>query len=160
MNQRKLVYLINGANLSRLGSREPEIYGSTSLEEIEESFKQKAKSAGYEAVCMQSESEGEIVSAIHKAIDDGAAIVINPAAFTHYSYAIADAISQAPGPVIEVHITNPYAREEWRRRSVVSPYVTGTIAGFGAHSYLLALDAITEIDTRSNPVGSTESSAE
>ncbi len=138
----KVVYLINGPNLGRLGKRQPEIYGAATLEEIENEFSRLAESKGYSAVCVQSDSEEEIIAAIHEATEKGAAIVINPAAFTHYSYAIADALAQAPGFVVEVHISNPSAREEWRRRSVVSPYVTGTIAGFGKDSYMLALEAV------------------
>lgn len=149
MNQKRLVYLINGPNLQRLGTREPDTYGKLTLKEIEESFTKRAEELGCVAVCVHSDSEGDLVAAIHRAIDDEAAIVINPAAFTHYSFAISDALAQAPGPVVEVHITNPYAREEWRRRSVVSPYVTGTISGFGLDSYLLALEALAATDARS-----------
>lgn len=148
MSRRKRVYLINGPNLQRLGTREPEIYGRTTLAEIEREFTERAAAAGYEAVCLQSDSEAEIVASIHRAIDDEAAIVINPAAFTHYSFAIADALAQARGPVVEVHISNPHSREDWRRRSLVSPYATGTIAGFGAASYSLALEAVAILDSR------------
>jgi len=151
VNGSRRVYLINGPNLSRLGKREPKVYGSTSLREIEESFSRLASSLGYEAVCIQSDSESEIIKTIHAAIDESAGIVINPGALTHYSYAIADALAQAPGRVVEVHITNPYSREAWRQKSVVSAYVTGTISGFGVTSYLLALRALAAIDGAETP---------
>ncbi len=148
MERARTIYLINGPNLGRLGSREPEVYGAATLEEVEAAFSEQARQAGYEPVCIQSDSEGEIVGAIHRAVDEDAAVVINPGAFTHYSYAIADALAQVRRPVVEVHISNPASREAWRRTSVVSPYVTGTISGFGTTSYLLALQAVEALDAR------------
>lgn len=136
------VYLINGPNLARLGKRDPEIYGTTTLQEIVEEFERAASAVGLEVVAVQSDAEADLVAALHRAADEGAAVVINPGAFTHYSYAIADAVAQVDAPVVEVHISNPNAREEWRRRSVISPYVTGTVSGFGKDSYLLALEAV------------------
>lgn len=136
------IYLINGPNLARLGKREPEVYGTTTLQEIVEEFERAASEVGLQVVAVQSDVEADLIAALHRAADEGAAVVINPGAFTHYSYAIADAVAQVDAPVVEVHISNPNAREEWRRRSVISPYVTGTVSGFGKDSYLLALEAV------------------
>ena len=136
------IYVINGPNLGRLGNRQPEVYGTATLSEIIAEVEKIASEAGFEIKSIQSESESEIVEAIHRAIDEDAPIVINPGAFTHYSYAIADALAQARSVVVEVHLSNPHSRESWRRRSVISPYVTGTISGFGKDSYKLAVLAV------------------
>lgn len=141
----KLVYVLSGPNLQRLGSREPEIYGSQSYEDLVQQLNEYSSELGIEVELIQSDSEAELISVIHKATDLGIEVVINPAAFTHYSYALADACkahTAAGNRVVEVHISNPHAREEFRRNSVISPSATGVIAGFGLDSYRLALQAL------------------
>lgn len=141
----KLVYVLSGPNLQRLGSREPEVYGSQSYEDLVQQLNEFSSELGIEVELIQSDSEAELISVIHKATDLGIDVVINPAAFTHYSYALADACkahTAAGNRVVEVHISNPHAREEFRRNSVISPSATGVIAGFGLDSYRLALQAL------------------
>jgi 3-dehydroquinate dehydratase-2 len=131
--------IINGPNLDILGKREPEIYGTTTLADIEKYLKGKFPKANLEF--FQSNSEGPIVEVLHKALDgsvDG--IVLNPGAFTHYSYAIRDAVASLKVPVIELHLSNVYAREDFRRESVIAASCKGVIAGFGARGYELAVD--------------------
>ena len=135
------ILLISGPNLNLLGEREPEIYGSDTLEDLIGDARAVAEAHGHSIDHIQSNHEGEIVDAIQAARSRCAAIVINPGAFTHYSYAIADALAAFDGPKIELHLSNPSAREAWRRTSVVAPVVTGTVAGFGRHGYRLALEA-------------------
>jgi 3-dehydroquinate dehydratase-2 len=135
------ILLISGPNLNLLGEREPEIYGSDTLEDLVGDARAVAEAHGHSIDHIQSNHEGEIVDAIQVARNRCSAIVINPGAFTHYSYAIADALAAFDGPKIELHLSNPSAREAWRRTSVVAPVVTGTVAGFGRHGYLLALEA-------------------
>ena len=141
----KTVFVLNGPNLQRLGSREPEIYGSASHADLEQAIRTLATELGIAVEIFQSDSEAELISLIHKANDSRNDLIINPAAFTHYSYALADAckLHVASGhKVVEVHISNPHAREEFRRQSVISGSATGVIAGFGFDSYLLALRAL------------------
>jgi 3-dehydroquinate dehydratase II len=135
------ILLVSGPNLNLLGEREPEVYGSDTLDEHVGDARAVAEAHGYSLDHMQSNHEGEVVDAIQDARGRCSAIVINPGAFTHYSYAIADALSAFDGPKIELHISNPSAREAWRRTSVVAPVVTGTVAGLGRHGYRLALEA-------------------
>ena len=135
------ILLVSGPNLNLLGEREPEIYGSDTLDEHVAEARAVAEAHGHSLDHVQSNHEGEIVDAVQGARGTYAAIVINPGAFTHYSYAIADALSRFDGPKVELHISNPSAREAWRRTSVVAPVVTGTVAGFGRHGYRLALEA-------------------
>jgi 3-dehydroquinate dehydratase II len=135
------ILLVSGPNLNLLGEREPEIYGRDSLDEIIGDARAVAEAHGYSLDHVQSNHEGEIVDAVQGARGRCAAIIINPGAFTHYSYAIADALAAFDGPKIELHLSNPSAREAWRRTSVVAPVVTGTVAGFGRHGYRLALEA-------------------
>jgi 3-dehydroquinate dehydratase II len=135
------VLFVSGPNLNLLGEREPEIYGRDSLDEIIGDARAVAEAHGYSLDHVQSNHEGEIVDAVQGARGRCAAIIINPGAFTHYSYAIADALAAFDGPKIELHLSNPSAREAWRRTSVVAPVVTGTVAGFGRHGYRLALEA-------------------
>ena len=140
------VYVLNGPNLRRLGSREPEIYGSQSLEDIAVLVSAEAGSLGLAADFRQTDDESELVGWIHEAVDSGADVVINPAAFTHYSYALRDAcamVTTSGARLIEIHLSNPASREEFRHTSVISGVATGTIAGFGSSSYLLALRALT-----------------
>ncbi len=135
------ILLLSGPNLNLLGEREPDVYGSDTLDDLVEDARTAAKEHGLELEHFQSNHEGEVVDAIQGARGRCAAIVINPGAFTHYSFAIADALATFDGVKVELHISNPSAREAWRRTSVVAPYVTGTVAGFGRHGYRLAVDA-------------------
>jgi 3-dehydroquinate dehydratase II len=136
------VLVLNGPNLQRLGSREPEIYGTLSYSDLVSELSKIAKSLGISVEVRQSDSESELISWIHEANDEGLSVVINPAAFTHYSYALADACklhTSSGNKLIEVHISNPHAREDFRKTSVISATATGVIAGFGFDSYKLAL---------------------
>jgi 3-dehydroquinate dehydratase-2 len=133
------IAVIHGPNLNLLGLREPEIYGGDDLDRINLKLQELAKRENIELRIVQSNHEGAIVDAIHAALDWAQAIVINPAAYTHTSIAIRDAIGAVRLPTVEVHLSNIYSREEFRHRSVVSPVVIGQITGFGTGSYLLAL---------------------
>ena len=135
------VLLLSGPNLNLLGDREPEVYGTDTLDDLVEDARAAAEEQGLALEHYQSNHEGEIVDAIQGARGRCAAIVINPGAFTHYSFAVADALAAFDGVKVELHISNPSAREAWRRISVVAPYVTGTVAGFGRHGYRLAIEA-------------------
>jgi 3-dehydroquinate dehydratase-2 len=136
------VTLLHGPNLNALGTRETDVYGSMTLTEIDERIRALAKELGIDVEIVQRQSEGELIDDIYKAAAGGRAIIINPGAYTHYSYAIRDALSSVRVLKVEVHLSNIYARETFRRRSVMSPVVDGTIAGFGPDSYLLALRAV------------------
>lgn len=141
-----LVYVLNGPNLNRLGSREPEIYGSQTLEEIAALVSSEADLLGLTIDFRQTNDEAELIGWIHEAVDRGADVVLNPAAFTHYSYAVRDAcalVTTSGAKLIEIHLSNPAGREEFRHTSVIAGVATGTIAGFGSDSYLLALRALT-----------------
>jgi 3-dehydroquinate dehydratase II len=137
----KRILVLNGPNLNLLGTRQPEVYGKETLADHLETVRQAAVPAGYEVEHLQSNHEGDLVDAIHHARGRTAAIIFNPGAFTHYSYALADALAAYDGIVVEVHLSNPAAREEWRRTSVIAPVATGTIAGFGGTGYRLAVEA-------------------
>ena len=139
------IMILNGPNLARLDLRDKDIYGNLSYEDLRKFVVDKAAALGLEVDIRQSDSESEIVSWIHEASDKKMPMIINPAAFTHYSYAIRDAISMLKAPAIEVHLSNPLSREEFRHTSVVSGVVQGTIAGFGAESYGLALVAMQKL---------------
>ncbi len=139
------VLVINGPNLGRLGTREPEKYGTTTHDDLAALAEEWGKSLGLEVIVRQSDSEADLVHWIHEAVDCGWNVVINPAAFTHYSYALRDAcalVGAAGLALVEVHLTNPSAREDFRHTSVISGVATGTIAGFGVQSYRLALEAV------------------
>jgi 3-dehydroquinate dehydratase-2 len=136
------VLVLNGPNLARLGAREPEVYGSTTYDELLSLCEQWGRELGLDVEVRQSDDEAELIGWLHEAADRGTAVVLNPAAFTHYSYALRDACAQLTGPLVEVHITNPAARETFRHTSVISAVATGTIAGFGTQSYRLALAAL------------------
>ena len=136
------ILLLSGPNLNLLGEREPEIYGTDHARRPASATPRAAAADhGHELEHVQSNHEGDLVDAIHGARGRCAAIVINPGAFAHYSYALADALATFEGVKVELHVSNPSAREEWRRHSVIAPYVTGTIAGFGAAGYRLAVEA-------------------
>ncbi len=134
------ILVINGPNLNLLGTREPEIYGSTTLDDINKMLKVQADKLGVKIDFIQSNIEGEIVTAIQNARAVYDFILLNAAAFTHYSVAIRDAISAIDVPVIEIHLSNVHAREEFRHHSVIAPVVLGQISGFGVDSYIAALD--------------------
>ncbi len=136
------VLVLNGPNLGRLGSREPEVYGSANFEDLAESCRAAGRTLGLHVEVRQTDDEGEMIRWVHEAIDARWPMVVNPAAFTHYSYALRDALAMRTAPLVEVHITNPAAREEFRHVSVVGAVADGTIAGFGLMSYQLALQAI------------------
>ncbi len=135
------ILVIHGPNLDLLGEREVDIYGKTDLRSINTAISKKAKSLKAEVEFFQSNHEGEIVEIIGKARGKFDAIVINPAAYTHTSVAIRDAISAVRVPAIEVHLSNIYAREEFRQKSLIAPVARGSITGFGVDSYLLAIEA-------------------
>jgi 3-dehydroquinate dehydratase II len=136
------VLVINGPNINLLGKREPGLYGHTTLEEIEARMTALALDLGLTVEFMQSNSEGTLVDAVQAAAGKAAAIVINPAAYTHTSIALRDAIKAVGLPAVEVHLSNIHAREEFRHTSLTAPVCSGVIAGFGAEGYLLALRAI------------------
>jgi 3-dehydroquinate dehydratase-2 len=136
------IFVLNGPNLGRLGSREPDIYGSTDWTGLVKIVSTEAESLGLEADIRQTDSEAELIGWLHEAVDAGVDVILNPAAFTHYSYAVRDAatmVTKAGRKLIEVHLSNPHAREEFRHTSVISGIATGVIAGFGVNSYLVAL---------------------
>lgn len=136
------VLLVSGPNLDLLGVREPAVYGTATLEQVVAGATEAAAAAGLAVEHVQSAREGDVVAAVHAARGRCAAIVINPGAFTHYAWAIHDALATFDGVVVEVHLSNPAGREAWRHTSVVSPVADGTIAGFGPHGYVLAMDAV------------------
>jgi 3-dehydroquinate dehydratase-2 len=136
------VLVLNGPNLSRLGSREPEVYGHETLADLTAHCVSEGAALGLEVEVRQTDDEAELVHWLHEAADARTPVVLNPAAFTHYSYALRDACAQRTAPLVEVHLSNPAAREEFRHTSVVAAVASGTIAGFGLESYSLALAAI------------------
>jgi 3-dehydroquinate dehydratase-2 len=138
------VLVLNGPNLGRLGSREPDVYGHTTHADLVALCVAEGADLGLEVEVRQTDDEAELVHWIHEAADAATPVVLNPAAFTHYSYSLRDACAQLTAPLVEVHLSNPHAREEFRHTSVVSAVATGTIAGFGVQSYVLALRAIAE----------------
>jgi 3-dehydroquinate dehydratase-2 len=142
MAESSRVLVLNGPNLGRLGSREPEVYGSTTYDELARLCVADGRALGMQVEVRQTDSEAELIGWLHEAADAEMPVVLNPAAFTHYSYALRDACAQLSAPLVEVHLTNPHTREEFRHRSVVSGVATGVIAGFGAESYRLALRAL------------------
>ncbi|GLY30596.1 type II 3-dehydroquinate dehydratase [Kineosporia sp. NBRC 101731] len=139
------VLVLNGPNLGRLGVREPDVYGSDTLADLAKACVQQGQELGLEVEVRQTDDESEMIGWLHGAVDAGAHVVLNPAAFTHYSYAIRDAcamVTKAGLTLVEVHLSNPAAREVFRHNSVVGGVSTGTIAGFGREGYLLALRAV------------------
>ncbi len=136
------VMVLNGPNLDKLGTREPDIYGNLTLADISDACNKRAGELGLQIDFRQSNSESEIIEWLHLAAADGIPVIFNPAAFTHYSLAIRDAAALLTAPLIEVHISNPLAREEFRHTSLISGLAKGTISCFGVNSYLLALSAL------------------
>ncbi len=142
MAKTDVIFVLNGPNLNLLGLREPEIYGSDTLDDIADRLEDRARELGLSIEMRQSNHEGHLIDWLHEAQADGArAVLLNPGGFTHTSVALHDAIKAISVPVIEVHLSNPHAREAFRHKSYVGSAAKGTIAGFGATSYLLALDA-------------------
>ena len=144
MNMHK-IFCLNGPNLDRLGSREPDIYGHMNLEQLATQSVAFGAEIGLQVDFRQTNSEAELIGWLHEAVDVGADVVLNPAAFTHYSYAIRDAAVLVPKAglrLIEVHLSNPHSREAFRQNSVISEIASGVIAGFGVDSYTLALKAL------------------
>ncbi len=139
------VLVLNGPNLGRLGSREPEIYGDASYDDLVSACETAAAELGLAVDVRQTDSESELVGWLHEAADAALPVVLNPAAFTHYSYALRDACALLTAPLVEVHLTNPAARETFRHTSVVAGVATGSVAGFGIGSYRLALRALADL---------------
>ncbi len=137
---KKPIYVLNGPNLNRLGKREPEIYGATTLAEVEASC--RAEAEGQTIEFRQTNSEAQMIDWIHEAIDEGSGIIINPAAFTFTSIAILDALKMFPGPIIELHISNIHRREPYYHHSYVSKVATAVIAGLGTNGYRMAVHAL------------------
>jgi 3-dehydroquinate dehydratase-2 len=140
MTRRLLV--LNGPNLGRLGSREPEVYGAATYADLVEACRATGAELGLDVEVRQTDNEAELVGWLHEAADGSLPVVLNPAAFTHYSYALRDACAQLTAPLVEVHLTNPAGRERFRHTSVVAAAATGSITGFGLDSYRLALRAV------------------
>lgn len=140
-SRRPLVVVLNGPNLNLLGTRQPEIYGTTTLPQIHRRLTKRAAELKADVEFLQSNSEAELVDALHNARGRASAVVFNPGAFTHYSYALRDAVETSELPLIEVHLSNIFAREEFRRQSVISPVARGVVCGLGAEGYVVALEA-------------------
>jgi 3-dehydroquinate dehydratase-2 len=148
--------VLNGPNLGRLGAREPEIYGATSYAELEKKCAEWGVELGLEVEVRQTDDEAELIGWLHEAADAATPVVLNPAAFTHYSYALRDACAVLTSPLVEVHLSNPAAREAFRHTSVIAAVATGSITGFGVDSYRLALSALSsllDLSGASGPIG-------
>ena len=139
------LFVLNGPNLKRLDLRDSSIYGSLNFDQLSSLISKEATDLGFQADIRQTDSEEEMIHWLHEAADSKTPVIINPAAFTHYSYAIRDAAEMLKAPLIEVHLSNPLKREEFRHISVISGVANGTIAGFGPDSYLLALKAMAKL---------------
>jgi 3-dehydroquinate dehydratase-2 len=150
------VLVLNGPNLGRLGSREPDVYGTVSFNDLAETCRATGRKLNLHVDVRQTDDEAEMIGWLHEAADARMPVVLNPAAFTHYSYALRDAIAVRTAPLVEVHLSNPAARESFRHTSVVAGVANGTVAGFGVMSYQLALQAIAEL-AAAEPPGTAES---
>jgi len=139
------IFILNGPSLNLLGEREPDIYGTETIQSLEARCRDRALQSGLEIAFRQTNEEGELIGWIQDARLEASGIIINPAAFSHYSVAVRDALSAVGLPVIEVHISNIYAREEWRAKSIISGVANGVIAGLGFHGYMLAIEAMAQI---------------
>jgi 3-dehydroquinate dehydratase-2 len=139
------VLVLNGPNLRRLGSREPDVYGTDTYDDLVAACQETAKELGLDVDVRQTDDETELVSWLHEATDSAAPVVLNPAAFTHYSYALRDACAMLSAPLLEVHLSNPAARETFRHTSVIAGVATGTVTGLGLDSYRLALRAVARL---------------
>ncbi len=142
MAEDPLVVLLSGPNLTLLGERQPDVYGTATLADHVATAAATAAAHGLALEHVQSDAEADLVRAVHAARGRAAALVVNPGALSHYGWSLHDALAAFDGPVVELHLSNPDAREPWRRTSVVAPVATGTIAGFGAHGYRLAIAAV------------------
>jgi 3-dehydroquinate dehydratase-2 len=138
----RTVLVLNGPNLQRLGSRQPEVYGSATMADLASACAAAGRKLGLRVDVRQTDDEAELIGWVHEAADGRLPIVLNPAAFTHYSYALADALAMRTAPLVEVHLSNPAARETFRHTSVIAGVADGTVAGFGLLSYELALRAV------------------
>jgi 3-dehydroquinate dehydratase-2 len=147
----RTVLLLSGPNLNLLGEREPEVYGTDSLDDHVATAHAAAARHDLVVEHLQSNHEGELVEAVHGARGRCAAIIINPGAFTHYAWSIHDALAAFDGPVVELHLSNPNAREPWRHTSVIAPVAAGSITGFGGHGYRLAVDAVASLLAEGSP---------
>lgn len=134
------ILVINGPNLNRLGARDPALYGTLTLQDIQERLEERAQELGVELLFFQSNSEGALIDFLQEHTSQAQGIIINPGALTHYGYSLRDALADARLPIVEVHLSNIYAREEWRARSVITPIAVGQVAGLGWRGYLYALD--------------------
>ncbi|MBI1186263.1 MAG: type II 3-dehydroquinate dehydratase [Alphaproteobacteria bacterium] len=150
----KPIHVLNGPNLNLLGVREPEVYGRDTLADIEAACRARASAHGRDLVFRQSNHEGELIDWLHEARENAALVLFNPGAYTHTSVALRDAVAAIAIPVIEIHLSNPAAREAFRHVSHVAPVAKGVIAGFGAHSYILAIDAAAVLLTAAERPGS------
>ena len=139
------ILILNGPNLNLLGTREPHIYGTSTLGDIEQACAARAQEIGFDIDFRQSNSESDLITFIQQAAKTSSGIIINPAAYSHTSIAIADAIEAVGLPVIEVHVSNIFAREAFRHHSYISPVATGIVCGFGTNGYILALNALREL---------------
>ncbi len=142
------VLVLNGPNLGRLGVREPEVYGAASFDDLVELCRSTGRTLGLHTDVRQTDDESELIGWVHEAADARMPVVLNPGAFTHYSYALRDALAMRTAPLVEVHISNPAAREAFRHTSVIAAVADGTIAGFGLLSYQLALQAVAALAAR------------
>jgi 3-dehydroquinate dehydratase-2 len=140
-----VVLVLSGPNLNLLGTREPDVYGTATLDDHLATASTAAAARGLAVEHLQSNHEGDLVEAVHAARGRVAAIIVNPGAFTHYAWALHDALAAFDGPIVELHISNPERREPWRHTSVVSPVATGTISGFGGDGYRLAVEAVASL---------------
>ena len=153
------VLVLNGPNLGRLGSREPEVYGTADYDALLETCRAAGRTLGLHVDVRQTDSEAELIGWIHEAAGQQWPVVLNPAAFTHYSYALRDALAMRTAPLVEVHLTNPARREQFRHTSVVAAVADGTVAGFGLLSYQLALQAVATLAGLAGRAGAEEAAA-